>query len=67
MGIIYSDADVVLIAASGVDPSSGQPGVSRTRPLNADYELFNHVALINHQVHAIKSIQDSALASRAWT
>lgn len=67
MGIIYSAADVVLIAAFGVDPTSGLPGITRTRPRIADYELLGPVALINHQVHAIKGIQDSALASRAWT
>lgn len=67
MGIIYSAADVVVIAASGVDPTSGLPGISRVRSMNADFELLGSSALINHQVHAIKGIQDSPLASRAWT
>jgi hypothetical protein len=67
MGFIYAAADVVIIAAAGVDPSRGLPGVSQDRANTAEYVSLGASALVNHQVHAVSSIQNSVWASRAWT
>lgn len=60
MGAIYSTADVVIVAAAGVDPSTGLHGVSQDRARTAEYVRLGASALVNHQVHPINSMQSSA-------
>jgi hypothetical protein len=67
MDLIYQHAEVVIIAASGKDPTSGLPGVSKKpRIYQPGATIGNHV-LASTMRRPGQLIASSTWATRAWT
>ncbi|KAH7068134.1 heterokaryon incompatibility protein-domain-containing protein [Paraphoma chrysanthemicola] len=67
MGAIYSAAEVTIIAAAGMDPSSGLAGISRDRKEFGTIESVSGLHLALFPVPIAYHIHQTLWASRAWT
>jgi hypothetical protein len=66
MDMIYSGAEVTIIAAAGSDPHYGIPGVSTTVRHAAPIHAFDHGSLIDWK-NPISEIARSRWGRRGWT
>lgn len=63
MGLIYSRAQITIIAAAGRDPDHGLPGVSKQfLPMQPDSNPYE-----SKHLHFDGELRSSTWASRAWT
>lgn len=68
MDLIYSAAEVTIMAASGADPSSGLSGISRKRNRTWQYSTaVGEFVLGTFKTRGWKSVDDSTWNSRGWT
>lgn len=68
MGQIYASAHLTIIAAAGLDPTYGLPGVSQPRQeTSARAEQIGPVSLVELCTPTANGLLNSTWATRAWT
>src|SRR5689334_17560621 len=67
MGLIYTTADLTIVAVAGENPSHGLPGVSSDRKSYGAYESIGDLSLVAGPQSFIHEIRQSIWNSRAWT
>jgi hypothetical protein len=67
MDVIYSQAQLTIIAAAGSDPYYGLPGVS-TRPRRpAKRQKVSDIELVEMRMDEVRQLRSSFWAQRGWT
>src|SRR5690242_20075354 len=67
MDLIYSGAELTIIAAAGNSPEHGLPGIRGTRRSSQDILRLGTHLLIRMLPHPQQSVQNSTWATLAWT
>lgn len=68
MGLIYSSAELTIIAVAGQGPRHGLPGVSLPRRIPMPWgEVVGSVAIVFTATDPVQTIYRSTWAHRAWT
>lgn len=67
MDLIYSGAELTIIAAAGNGPDHGLPGLRGTRRTKQDILRLGAHLLVRTLPHPQWSVQSSTWATRAWT
>lgn len=67
MDVIYSGAQLTIIAAAGEDPNHGLPGINGTSRIDQQSIRIGDFLVVQTMPHANWSLRQSKWATRGWT